>query len=118
MLARAPLVLAKTASIAATLGSLAAGAANTVLQQQSQSGAIVVLAVGLTVGLALGCCCGLGWGLLLGSASPGLVTRLAKAGTALAAGAAAQQAPAVGALVRAPGQRPVRRPAFLLEEVS
>ncbi len=63
-------------------------------------------------GLLVGCCCGLGWGLLLGSSSPRLAGRLVRIVAALAAEAAV---PTPAPVIRAPAPRPVRRPAFLEE---
>ncbi len=78
------------------------------------AGGAFAITLAAAVGLAIGCCCGLGWGLLLGSAAPRAVRQLARAGGALVAAAAV--APQEVVLHRASLPRPVRLPAFLAEE--
>ncbi len=102
----------ETASIAGVLGGAFAAAAQAISGGWSPFGSSTAVLVAATGGLVVGCCCGLGWGLLLGSSSPRLASRLVRIFAALAAEAAA---PAPAVAFRAPAPRPVRRPAFLEE---
>ena len=102
-----------TASLAGVIGGAFAAAAQALSGSWPLFGGSGALLVAATGGLLIGCCCGLGWGLLLGSSSPRLAVRLVRILAALAAEAAA---PAPAAVLRAPAPRPVRRPAFLDEE--
>ena len=115
-LAAAVLVAITAATTLVVVGAVAAGWQAVVAQTPPAAGGVLAIALAFTVGLAVGCCCGCGWGLLLGSSSPRLVGQLLRVGSALAAFAAAQPA---AVLPRPRAQLPVqvlRRPAFLLEE--
>ena len=117
-------VIARRIAVLAATAATAAAAAGTFLAEGLRAlggGGYVVpagtlaLVVACAAGLCVGCCCGLGWGLLLGSASPHFVTRLARAGSALAAASVQEATPSAA---RGPAPRPVqRRPTFLQDEL-
>ena len=102
-----PLVATAAAAFGAGLAALAQAVSPGPLGGQAS---LAAAAVGcLLLGLAVGCCCGLGWGLLIGSAAPRATALISRAVARLAAQAAVSVAG--GGALPHPGYalRPQRR---------